>query len=310
MAGRGPVDEGHFYGGQAVLEGVMMRGRDHWAVAVRRPDRTLHLESHEVRSIGKRFPLLNKPGLRGVLALGQALSIGVRALTISANQSAQEDEKLTPKQMGASMVLAFTLFTAVFVVGPYVGFRFLRHTVHRSWERNVLEGFGRVALFLAYLALIGRLKEIRRVFEYHGAEHKTIAAYEHREPLEPEAVDRFSTLHVRCGTNFLLIVMVLTIAVYSVFPARGLLWGILSRVIAIPVIAGISYELLRLGAKFHRSRVMRALMAPGLWLQKITTRPPDHGEIEVAIAAFQEVLRCEGKASPGGQSSSRSRGQA
>jgi uncharacterized protein YqhQ len=139
------------------------------------------------------------------------------------------------------------------------------------------------------------MKEIRRVFEYHGAEHKTIAAFEHDELLVPERVDTYSTLHVRCGTNFLLIVMVLTIAVYSVFPARGILWGILSRVIAIPLIAGVSYELLRLGARFERSKVMRVLMAPGLWLQKITTRPPHRDQIDVAVASFEEVLRCEGK---------------
>ena len=273
----------------------MMRGRDHWAIAVRRPDQSVHLESHEIRSIAKRFPLLAKPGIRGVLALGQALSIGVKALTVSANQSVTDEEKLTPRQMGVSMVFAFVLFTAVFVVGPYIGFRFLRHSVESSILRNLLEGIARVGLFLGYLALIGRMKEIRRVFQYHGAEHKTIAAYEHEEPLVPERVDRFSTLHVRCGTNFLLIVMVLTIAVYSVFPARGLLWGILSRIIAIPLIAGVSYELLRLGAKYHESAVMRALMAPGLWLQKITTKPPDHSQIEIAIASFEEVLRREGR---------------
>jgi uncharacterized protein YqhQ len=296
-----PPEAQHFYGGQAVLEGVMMRGRDHWAVAVRRPDGSIHVESHEVRSIGRRVRFLDKPGLRGVLALGQALSIGVRALTISANQSVQDEEKLTPGQMAGSMVLAFVLFTGVFVVGPYLGFRTLRHGVSSSVLRNVLEGLFRVLLFLGYIALIGRMKDIRRVFEYHGAEHKTIAAYEHDEPLVPEAVDRYSTLHVRCGTNFLLIVMILAIAVYSVFPARGLLWGILSRVVAIPLIAGISYEVLRLGARFGRSPVMRALMAPGLWLQKITTRPPDRGEIEVAIASFREVLRREGHDAAGGQ---------
>jgi uncharacterized protein YqhQ len=290
--------EPHFYGGQAVLEGVMMRGREHWAVAVRRPDQSIHLESHEIRSIAKRHPFLGAPGLRGVLALGQALSIGVRALTISANQSVEDEEQLTPRQMAGSMVLAFTLFALVFVVGPYIGFRFLRSSVSSSVLRNVLEGVARVALFLGYLVLIGRMKEIRRVFEYHGAEHKTIAAYEHDEPLIPERVDRYSTLHVRCGTNFLLIVMVLTIAVYSVFPARGLVWGIASRVVAIPLIAGISYELLRLGAKFTHSRLMRALMAPGLWLQTITTKPPSADQIEVAIASFQEVLRSEA-AAPG-----------
>ena len=157
----------------------------------------------------------------------------------------------------------------------------------------------RVLLFLGYIALIGRLKEIRRVFQYHGAEHKTIAAFEHQDRLEPDAVDRYSTLHVRCGTNFLLIVMVLAIVVYALFPAKGLLWGILSRVIAIPLIAGISFELLRLGARFTDAPVMRAIMAPGLWLQKITTRPPDHSQIEVAIASFQEVLRRESQPGQG-----------
>jgi uncharacterized protein YqhQ len=285
--------DAHFYGGQAVLEGVMMRGRGHWAVAVRRPDQSIHIESHEIHSIATRFPILGKPGLRGVLALGQALSIGVRALTISANQSVEEEEQLSSRQMAGSMVLAFVLFATVFIAGPYIGFRFLRSAVSSSVTRNILEGVGRVALFLGYLALIGRLKEIRRVFEYHGAEHKTIAAYEHDDLLQPERVDRYSTLHVRCGTNFLLIVMVLTIAVYSVFPAKGLLWGIASRLIAIPLIAGISYEMLRLGARFTDSRLMRGLMAPGLWLQKITTKPPSTDQIEVAIASFQEVQRRE-----------------
>jgi uncharacterized protein YqhQ len=283
----------HFYGGQAVLEGVMMRGRDHWAIAVRRPDRSIHLEAHTIRSIARRFHFLAKPGIRGVLALGQAVSIGVKALTISSNQSVEDEHKLTRGQMAASMTFAALFFVAIFVVGPFIGFRALRGSVHSSILRNLLEGVFRVLLFLGYLALIGRMKEIRRVFEYHGAEHKTIAAYEHGDRLEPDAVDRYSTLHVRCGTNFLLIVMVLTILVYAAFPARGLLWGILSRVIAIPVIAGLSYEMLRLGARHGGTLVMRALMAPGLWLQKITTKPPSHDQIDVAIAAFSEVLRTE-----------------
>jgi uncharacterized protein YqhQ len=153
-------------------------------------------------------------------------------------------------------------------------------------------------LFLAYIALVGQMKEIRRVFQYHGAEHKTITAYEHSDPLEPAVIDRWPTLHVRCGTNFLLIVMLLTVAVYTAFGSRGLVAGILFRVVAIPVIAGLSYELLRLGARHDRSRFMRALMTPGLWLQKITTRQPDRGQIQVAVAAFEEVLRREGKLAP------------
>jgi len=236
---------------------------------------------------------LGKPGLRGVLALGQAVSIGVRALTVSANQSVAEEDRLTPKQMGLSVALASVLFLAVFVVGPYLGFRLLRHGVRSSFLRTALEGVGRVGLLLAYLAAIGGLKDIRRVFQYHGAEHKTIAAYEHDDPLEPVVVDRYSTLHVRCGTNFLLIVMVLTIVVYTTFGSLGLLWGVVLRLVSIPVIAGLSYELLRLGARYPRSPILRAVMAPGLWLQKITTRPPDQDQIEVAISAFLEVQRRE-----------------
>jgi uncharacterized protein YqhQ len=292
-AGSAPVVKEHYYGGQAVPGGVMMRGRDVWAVAVRRPDQSIHIESHEIDSVAKRHRILARPGLRGVIALGQALAIGARALVIATNQSVEEDQRLTTGQMAVTMTLAFTVFIAIFVVGPFVGFRALRHNVHSSLVLNLLEGLGRVALFVGYLWLIGRLKDVRRVFQYHGAEHKTIAAYEHDAPLNPESVDRFSTLHVRCGTNFLLIVMILTVIFFAAFPARSLLGGILLRVVAIPVIAGISYEFLRLGARFEKSAVMRALMAPGLWLQKITTKPPSRDQIEVAITSFNEVLRRE-----------------
>jgi len=189
--------------------------------------------------------------------------------------------------------VAIVFFVGLFIAGPAVLFRYAQHRVHSSIVVNALEGVFRVALFLGYLALIGRMKDVKRVFQYHGAEHKTIAAYEHDAPLEPEAVDRFSTLHVRCGTNFLLIVMILTIFVFALFGNPGWWWRISSRLIAIPIIAGVAYELLRLGAKFHRSVVIRGLMAPGLWLQKITTKPPERDQIEVAIASFNEVLRAE-----------------
>ncbi|HEX9122753.1 MAG TPA: DUF1385 domain-containing protein [Actinomycetota bacterium] len=299
MAAESPRKQ-HYYGGQAVMEGVMMRGRDVWAVAVRRPDRSMHIESHDIRSIAVRHPILAKPGFRGVIALGQALSIGVKALAISANQASPEDQQLSPHQMAMSMVLAFGIFIAVFIVGPAVAFRWVGRHVSSSILVNALEGVFRVALFLAYLVIIGRAKEIRRVFEYHGAEHKTIAAYEHDEPLVPDRVDRYSTLHVRCGTNFLLIVMVLTILVFAVFGDPGLWWRIGSRVVAIPIIAGLAFEMLRLGARYEGSAPMRALMAPGLWLQKITTQPPDREQIEVAIASFNEVLRREGERSATG----------
>jgi uncharacterized protein YqhQ len=283
----------HYYGGQAVLEGVMMRGRDHWAVAVRKPDGDLHLEGRDIDSIAKRYRVLRWPGFRGVIALGQALSIGVKALTISANQSAEEDAKLTPRQMAVSMAIALVIFIGLFMVLPAFVSGLARERVGSGLLVNLGEGLFRVALFLGYLALVGRMKEIRRVFEYHGAEHKTIAAFEHGAPLEPASVDRYSTLHVRCGTNFLLIVMILAILVYAFFGDPALPWRIGSRLIAIPIIAGLAFELLRLGARFHRSPVMRALMAPGLWLQKITTKPPAQDQIEVAIASFEEVRRME-----------------
>jgi uncharacterized protein YqhQ len=285
--------ERHSYGGQAVMEGVMMRGREVWALAVRRPDQTIHLESHPIRSIADRYHILRRPGFRGAIALGQAISIGMRALSTSAAEASPEEVQLSSRQMALSMVVAFAVFIGIFIVAPAIAFRWVGEQLGSSVLVNVLEGVFRVALFLGYLALIGRTKEIRRVFQYHGAEHKTIAAYEHDEPLVPEVVDRYSTLHVRCGTNFLLIVMILTILIFALFGNPGIWWRIASRVIAIPVIAGIAYELLRLGARFEDSAVMRTLMAPGLWLQKITTQPPDRSQIQVAIASFNEVLRAE-----------------
>ena len=286
----------HFYGGQAVVEGVMMRGRDVWAVAIRRPAGDIHVESHEIDSVAKRHPILRRPFLRGVIALGQALAIGFRALSISARESAPEDEQLTTRQMAVSFVIAAVIFIGLFIVLPAATFGWVGRRIGSSILTNVLEGLFRVGLFLGYLLVIGRAKDIRRVFAYHGAEHKTIAAYEHDDPLTPDRIGPYSTLHVRCGTNFLLIVMVTTIFVFALFGAPGLWWRIGSRLLAIPIIAGLAFELLRLGARYPRSALMRIVMTPGLWLQKITTKPPDDGQIEVAIASFNEVLKREQQA--------------
>jgi uncharacterized protein YqhQ len=286
----------HLYGGQAVVEGVMMRGAAHWAVAVRKPSGDIHVESHDIDSIARRHPVFAKPFLRGVIVLGQSLAIGTRALLIATNMSMEEDEQLTSRQVGLALALALVAFMAVFVLGPTILFAWVQRRVGGGVLTNVLEGLFRVGLFVGYLWLISKTKDIHRVFEYHGAEHKTIAAYEHGEPLDAEHVDRYSTLHVRCGTNFLIIVMIITIFVFTLFGTPGIWWRIGSRVVAIPVIAGLAYEALRLGAKFHGSAMMRALMAPGLWLQRITTQPPDRGQIQVAIASFGEVLRREAEA--------------
>jgi uncharacterized protein YqhQ len=286
----------HLYGGQAVVEGVMMRGADHWAVAVRKPAGDIYVESHDIDSVAKRHPFFAKPFLRGVIVLGQSLAIGTRALLIATNQSMDDDEQLTSRQVGLALALAMVFFVAIFVLGPTVLFAWVQRRTDGGVLINILEGVFRVALFVAYLWLIGKTKDIHRVFEYHGAEHKTIAAFEHGDPLDPEHVDGYSSLHVRCGTNFLIIVMVITIFVFTLFGTPGIWWRIGSRLIAIPLIAGVAYEALRLGARYQSSLVMRALMAPGLWLQKITTQTPDREQIQVAIASFDEVLRREAEA--------------
>jgi uncharacterized protein YqhQ len=287
----------HLYGGQAVVEGVMMRGAGFWAIAVRRPDSTVHVESHEIDSVVLRVPLLGKPFFRGIIVLGQSLAIGMRALMVSANQSLEEEERLTPRQVALSIALALALFVGIFIIGPTTLFAWFEN---RTGSKGILtlmgEGVFRVGIFVAYLWLIGKTKDIHRVFEYHGAEHKTIAAFEHGEELEPELIDRYPKEHVRCGTNFLIIVMIITIFVFTLFGTPALVWRIVSRVIAIPIIAAISYEALRFGAKHPGSLVMRGLMKPGIWLQRITTQQPDHSQIEIAVTSFRELLRREAEA--------------
>lgn len=283
----------HFYGGQAVVEGVMMRGRDVWAVAVRRPAGDLHIESHDIDSVAKRHPILAKPFIRGVIALGQALGIGFRALSVSARESVPEEERLSSRQMGLSMAIAAVIFIGLFVVLPAVAFRWVGRSVDSSILVNALEGVFRVALFLGYLLLIGRTKDIRRVFQYHGAEHKAIAAYENDVEVTAESAQRFSTEHVRCGTNFLLTVMVVTIVVYAFVGRPSLVGLIVSRIVLIPVIAGLAYEVIRFAARHMRWWWVRAFMRPGLWLQRFTTREPTLEQVEVAVASLRAVLTAE-----------------
>jgi len=292
-----PAAATHLYGGQAVIEGVMMRGQDHWAVAVREPNGTVYVESHDIDSIAARHAIWRKPFFRGMVVLGQSLKIGVRALLVASNHAMEEEEQLSSRQVGVSLTIAMVAFVAVFVLGPTSLFVWLENKLDiHGVIVNVAEGVFRVALFVGYLWLIGRTKDIHRVFEYHGAEHKTIAAYEHGVELVPERIDGYPKEHVRCGTNFLIIVMIVTVFAFSLFGTPGLVWRLLSRVIAIPIIAGGAYEALRLGAKYPDSLLMRALMRPGIWLQKITTQEPDAGQIEVAVASFHEVLRREADA--------------
>jgi uncharacterized protein YqhQ len=288
----------HLYGGQAVVEGVMMRGAAHWAVAVREPAGEIYTESHHIESVADRHRWLRKPFFRGIIILGQSLAIGTKALLIAANHTVDEEEQLSSRQLGFSLAIAMVFFIGLFVLGPTTLFVWMENRIDANGiVVNVLEGIFRVALFVGYLWVIGRTKDIHRVFEYHGAEHKTIAAFEHGDDLaDTAAIDRYPKEHVRCGTNFLIIVMIVTIFVFTLFGTPTLLWRLLSRIVAIPVIAGLAYEALRLGARFPDSLLMRALMKPGIWLQKITTQEPDESQIQVAVASFKEVLRREAEA--------------
>jgi uncharacterized protein YqhQ len=289
-------------GGQAVLEGVMMRGPASWSVACRRPDDTIAVQRHPLPTLATRYPWLKWPLLRGCLVLGESLAIGIRALMISANQALEEEEQLTDKQLGWTLGISMIFFSAIFIVLPVLGTRLIenldavgRLSEDRPLLFNLIEGALRLGMFVGYLLLIGQFKDIRRVFQYHGAEHKTIYAYENGDPLDPALIDeKYSTLHVRCGTNFLFIVLFLTIAAHFImdlFLTAALLPRISLRLAAIPLLAGISYEAIKLASKNEQSLFFRISMLPGLALQRITTKPPSLDQIEVAIAAMQAVAQ-------------------
>jgi uncharacterized protein YqhQ len=279
-------------GGQAVVEGVMMRGERHWAVAVRTPEGDIDVEVHDVPGWGDRYARI--PFVRGVVNLAESMTLGMRALTWSANQQIPEEERLSGKAMGVTMAVSLTLFMAVFIVVPALGARGISGLAGiDGFGFHVIEGVMVLGIFLGYLVLIGRLAEIKKVFQYHGAEHKSIAAYENGVELTPETAQQFSTAHVRCGTNFLLTVMVVAIVVYAVIPRPNLLFVVGSRVVLIPLIAGLSYEVIRLAAGNMNRSIVRVMMRPGLLLQKLTTREPDLDQLEVAITSLRAVMTAD-----------------
>ncbi|MGZ4797052.1 MAG: DUF1385 domain-containing protein [Acidimicrobiia bacterium] len=283
------ADEPRAMGGQAVVEGVMMRGERQWAVAARAPDGDILVEIHDVPGWGERYAKI--PLVRGVVNLAESMRLGMQALTWSANLQMPEEERLSGKAMGATIAVSLTLFMGIFILLPALGARGIGGALGLDGLAfHALEGLLVLTIFLSYLVLIGRMKEIKKVFQYHGAEHKAIAAYENRVPLTPESAQRFTTAHVRCGTNFLLTVLTLAIVVYSLIGRPALPYLILSRIVLIPVIAGIAYELIRLAARHMDKRWVRTAMVPGLTLQKLTTREPSLDQIEVAIAALRAVF--------------------
>ena len=315
-----------YYGGQAVMEGVMMRGRTSAAMAVRRPDDSIYLYEEALNPRLYHNRLFRLPFLRGMLLLWEMLVLGTRLMTLSTNiatgaidpdapasQPGATDvapvttnmttntgeglpEQLeTPPQIGGpalvlTLLVSLGLAIAVFFLGPLLITGLLHNQIGEGWLNLTIEGVIRLALLIGYLYLIGRIPDIQRVFGYHGAEHKTINAMEHGEPLDIPHVRMASRVHTRCGTGFLLLVVVVSIVVFALVGSPSLLLKVVSRIVLVPVVAGIAYELMRLGAANYRYRVVRWLLAPGLALQGLTTREPDDSMIECAIAALQRVM--------------------
>lgn len=281
-------------GGQAVIEGVMMRGKRHWALAVRRPDGEISLHSEPLRPLADRYSFLKLPVARGVIGLWESLSLGIRALTMSANESlGEEEEDISRKEMAFSIGVGVVLAIGLFVVVPLFAARSVKSWFPNSSFFVLAEGILRIFILIAYIWVVSRIKQLRRVFEYHGAEHKTIHALEAGLELTVENVKKFSPVHPRCGTSFLLIVMVLAIAVFSFVGVPGLVWLIISRLVGIPLLVGLSYEVIKYAGRHKNSKFMQVVMYPGLLLQKLTTREPDLSQIEVAIEALKGVAAWE-----------------
>jgi len=292
-----------FYGGQALIEGVMMRGRTTVAMSVRPP-------SGEIQTMAEPLPaalsaerkLIKIPFLRGVFVLYETLVIGTRMLMRSAAIAAEgEDIELGKGTIALTMVFSLGFAIALFFLLPLFLSTFAEEAANSDIVANMVEGLIRLVIFVAYIAAIGLMEDIRRVFAYHGAEHKAISAYEHDKPLTPEEVDAFGTAHTRCGTTFILIVVVISIFFFSLIPREGVpLWALFaSRIVLVPVIAAVAYELVRFGARHYGNPVVRAIYAPGLWLQSLTTRPPDRSMLEVSIASLESCLEADRAAAAG-----------
>jgi uncharacterized protein YqhQ len=297
-------------GGQAVLEGVMMRGVSTWAVAVRKPlpDQLsgdgldpeeaaageVEVQSFPLTSVLKRHRALRLPVIRGVVALGESLAIGFKALAISANaQLGEEEEEISSGVWVGTVLVALLLAVGLFFVVPVGLTSLIKDQLGSSLLFWLVEGLLRTVIFLGYISVLSRLRDLRRVFEYHGAEHKTISCYEAGLELTPENAQRFSRLHPRCGTSFLLIVMIVAIFLFAPIGLPAWYWLVLSRILGVPLIAGISFEIIKFAGRNRRKRWVRTIMWPGLMLQKLTTREPGHAQLAVAIAAMEAVLAVE-----------------
>lgn len=270
-----------------------MRGFGRVATAVRAPDGQIEIEVKPVHSIADRYPISKKPFLRGSVTLYESLVLGMKSLSYSAKMAGEEDEQLTDREMAMTIALALVLASILFIAIPTGSAKIFHSITDDPFFLNLMEGAFRLIIFLGYLLAISQMKDIRRVFQYHGAEHKTIFCYEANQPLTVENVQKFERLHPRCGTTFLLIVMLVSIFVFAFLGWPDLWLRIASRILLLPVVAGISYEIIRLAAR-SKNVLIRTAIAPGLWLQYLTTRPPDDEMVEVAIASLNAVLPTEG----------------
>ena len=283
------ANQPHTYGGQAVIEGVMIRGQRNIAIAVRRPDGSIALKRQPLTPIftGKlrRIPLV-----RGVIAMAETLTLGMRALTYSANVAAEaEGEEISARSMAGMMAVSLTIAIGLFFLVPVLASDRLEGLLGSSLMANIAEGVIRLGLFLGYILLIGRMNDIRRVFMYHGAEHMTVHAQERGDPLNIAHIRRYPTAHPRCGTAFLLVVMVVAILAFIFVGREPFWWLIASRIVLVPLIAAVSYEVIRFSGRHAANPLVALITAPSLALQSLTTRQPDDDQIEIAIAAMQQA---------------------
>lgn len=288
-------------GGQAVMEGVLMRSPNFWGMAVRTPAGNVDVQAEPFRSVTRKSKLLRLPIIRGFVSLAETLWLGMKALTLSTNIALGEEEDLSKKEIAVTMLfgigLALLLFLAVPIWATKGVGALLGDSIQNPVLFNLVEGVLRIAVFMAYLLLITAFsKDIKRFFAYHGAEHKAIKVYERGEELVPENARKLDTSHVRCGTSFVLYVLVLSILVFSFLGVNGWLQMVLSRVIVIPLVAGLAFEFIMWSAKHQDSAIVRALVWPGLQLQKLTTREPTDDQVEVAMASLKKVLTKEDEA--------------
>jgi uncharacterized protein YqhQ len=288
-------------GGQAIMEGVLMRSPNFWGMAVRTPAGDMDLRAERFRSITRKTKLFRLPIIRGALSLGETLWLGMKALTLSTNIALGEEQELSKKEIAGTLAFALVLGFGLFLVAPVLGTKGLGSLIGSSIENpilfNLVEGVIRIAIFIAYLLGITMIsKDIKRFFAYHGAEHKAIKVYERGEELVPENARKLDTSHVRCGTSFVLYVLVLSILVFSLLGVEGWLYMLVSRVVVIPLVAGIAFEFIMWSARNQDSAVVRALVWPGLQMQKLTTREPSDDMVEVAMASLKKVLSMEKEA--------------